>query len=299
MRKLVDIILVPTFFSAIYIGGFMFWLGISTLTSIELTSAEINGWLIIMKVILAGASIGLFIFGAICWSVAAIILKRFRSKNNTGTPSSESIDETSSLLELSSEEPTVHCDNIIEQASDTSDKTLLIKQLIDFSEVALPLEARNRYSIMDRDQNQKYFAYEMAGNSKWAWLVRTLLVASRPFRLMVIDNDQNPVLSFSKPFRFYFHEIEVFDHEKRIGSVSRKFSPLNKLFYVYDHNGKFICKLRGPLWKPWTFNIIQHGRTYGQIKKSWSETLTEAFTDADLFSISFLMDVKITKRNCF
>lgn len=167
------------------------------------------------------------------------------------------------------------------------DRVLLVQQLVDMSEIVLPIEARNRYSILDENHEQKYFAYEMRGTRAWAWLLRSLLVSLRPFRLMVIDNDQKPVVSFKKEFRFYFHNIVVYDHEKQIGRVERKFSIINKLFHVFDSDGRFICEIKGPLWKPWTFDIVQNGQQYGKIRKSWRGVLAETFTDADLFGIEF------------
>lgn len=164
---------------------------------------------------------------------------------------------------------------------------LFIKQLIDYSEIILPAEARNRYSIMDEKDQQIYYAYEMPGKSRWAWLIRSLLVELRPFKLMVIDNDQQSLLTAVKPFNIYFHKIDVFNKGEKIGYVKRKFSIANKAFDVYTGCGKFICELTGPIWKPWTFNIVRDDKVYGMVKKSWSGSITEAFTDADMFGISF------------
>ena len=86
----------------------------------------------------------------------------------------------------------------------------------------------------------------------------------------------------------YFHRINVFGPgRKYLGTVKRRFSVIHKLFYVFDSNNKFLCELKGPFWRPWTFGIVQNNQTYGYIKKSWSGILQEIFTDADSFEVQF------------
>ena len=45
--------------------------------------------------------------------------------------------------------------------------------------------------------------------------------------------------------------------------------------------------LRGPFFKPWTFNVEQNGREVGKIQKQWSGLGKELFTSADNFGVTF------------
>jgi uncharacterized protein YxjI len=167
------------------------------------------------------------------------------------------------------------------------DDILLVQQIIDFSEIVLPFETRNRYKISDTENNYRYFAYEIAGVRWWSWIYRMLLVGYRPFTIKVIHEDQSQLLEAIRPFRFYFHRMDVYDSGKWVGRIERRFSLLYKLYHLYDKDNNFLCELRGAIWKPWTFNVMQGDKTYGQIKKTWSGMAKEFFTDTDLFGVQF------------
>lgn len=170
---------------------------------------------------------------------------------------------------------------------DIDEDILLIQQLVDFSEIVLPVEARNRYQILNSENEDKYFAYEIGGIRWWAFITRALLVSYRPFTIRVVDKDQNKLLSLTRPFRFYFHRIDVYEDGLWIGCVKRRFSILNKYYHVYGKDDKFLCEIKGPIWKPWTFNIILNGKVYGKIRKSWRGWGAEVLTDSDVFGIQF------------
>ncbi len=167
------------------------------------------------------------------------------------------------------------------------DDILVVRQLVDFSEMILPIEARNRYEIYDAEGNQKYFAYEVGGRRIWAFLLRSLLSNYRPFTMKVVDRDQREIVSLERPFRFYFHGINIYQNGQWIGCVRRKFNNLNKHYNLFDHNDNFMCEVKGPIWKPWTFNIIRNSKVYGKIKKAWRGFFQEALTDSDNFGVQF------------
>jgi uncharacterized protein YxjI len=88
-----------------------------------------------------------------------------------------------------------------------------------------------------------------------------------------------------RPFRFYFHHIDVKTPEgKLLGTVERQWSWIHRLFIVADAQGQEFCRLHGPLFHPWTFEIRQHDREVGKITKKWSGLLKEGFSDADNFA---------------
>jgi hypothetical protein len=170
---------------------------------------------------------------------------------------------------------------------DASEEVLVIQQIIDFGEIVLPLEARNRYNISNLENEVVYFAYEVGGKRWWSWIYRMVLAGYRPFTVKVIREDQSMLLQAVRPFRFYFHRMDVYESERWVGRIERRFNLLNKLYDVYDKDNKFLCELRGPIWKPWTFNIMQKEKVFGKIKKTWSGMAKEFFTDSDLFGIQF------------
>lgn len=165
--------------------------------------------------------------------------------------------------------------------------TLLIRQLVDFSEIILPLESTNRYEIRNKEGDGAYFAFEVGGRRWLSLLVRSVLSGHRPFTLRIVNDDKKDVLTAYRPFRFYFHRLNVFEDGQWIGAVQRKFSLVNKLFEVLDGDGNLLCEIKGPLWKPWTFDIVQNQKVYGIIRKSWRGWAEEFLTDADTFGIQF------------
>ena len=72
-----------------------------------------------------------------------------------------------------------------------------------------------------------------------------------------------------------------------LGSLRREFSLLQRIYSVTTPSGNKNYSLFGRLLRPWTFEIRKRGQTVGVIKKKWSGGFTEAFTDADTFSLEF------------
>jgi uncharacterized protein YxjI len=170
---------------------------------------------------------------------------------------------------------------------DIEEDILLIHQLVDFSEMVLPFEARNRYEIRNKDGDHLYFAFELGGTRWFSWILRSLLVNLRPFSIRVTDSNQKDLLSLKKPFRFYFHRADVYEQGIWVGAIQRRFSLINELFNVIDSEGNELCEIKGPIWKPWTFNVIQNKKIYGSIRKSWRGWAGEVLTDSDTFGIQF------------
>lgn len=162
---------------------------------------------------------------------------------------------------------------------------LLIKQVFETWEAVTNLETRNRYMLFDDAEKQQFYAYEQSGDS---WLVRHLLKSLRSFIIRIIDNDKQVVSIIERPFRFYLHEIYVRASGRRfLGRVKRKFSLLHKHYVVFDSEGNAMAELKGPMWRPWTFNIVQNGKQYGTIRKRWNGLVGEVLTDTDTFGIEF------------
>lgn len=162
--------------------------------------------------------------------------------------------------------------------------TLMVKQEKELLEAFTDFETANKYTISN-DQGQPLFtAAETGGN----WLTRNFLKNLRPFFIEIRDKTGAEVLTISRPFRWYFQEIQVSDAKGNVlGMVKREISFINKKYSIFDPSGKKLYEIFGPLFKPWTFDIKAGERKVAKISKKWSGLLKEAFTDTDNFGVQF------------
>lgn len=162
----------------------------------------------------------------------------------------------------------------------------LIKQQTSASEAIMEsfdLEKENTYVVSDDIGRELFFAQE---EEEHGWLFKSFLNASRPFTISVLPNNIKQGIRVTRPFRFYFHEAEVALLDgKVIGSVKKKFSFMRRIYSVFNNKGQERFQIIGPVFKPWTFNIMQGERKIGVIKKNWSGLAREALTQADNFTL--------------
>ncbi len=164
---------------------------------------------------------------------------------------------------------------------------MVIQQKKEWGEILSGFETKNKYAIFDTDGNQLAYAAESASGFM-AFVTRQFLQAWRPFEIQVVDTDNQITLSIKRPFRFYFHEVDVVDaNNMHLGTIKRKFAWLRRIYVVRDGSGNELFELFGPILHPWTFNVTREGTEYGKITKKWSGLGKEVFTDADNFGITF------------
>ena len=92
-------------------------------------------------------------------------------------------------------------------------RTLKVQQQVEKLEAFTGFETRNRYAVKDDSGNQVLFAEEEAGEMAEA-LSRFFLKAARPFTIELETVHGEPVVRVQRPFRFYFHELEVWNAER-------------------------------------------------------------------------------------
>ena len=161
---------------------------------------------------------------------------------------------------------------------------LVVSQKKEWGEIVTGLETRNKYVILDTYGNELYIAAEEGGST----LLRWFLKAMRPFQITVRTPDDQLVLRVVRPFRFFFHELDIFDSRGQLlGTLQRRFALLRRIYSVLDSSGRELFQLFGPILHPWTFEIKNGDNEYGKITKKWSGLLIEGFTDADNFGVSF------------
>ena len=178
----------------------------------------------------------------------------------------------------------------------SSINSLIVQQKKEWGEILTGFETKNRYVVMDPSGRELYYAAEEGGSA----LLRVFLKALRPFELHIVSPDGQTIIRAKRPFRFFFHRIDVFDRAGQIiGSIEKRFSLIRRIYSVMDRNGKEGYQLFGPILHPWTFEIKQDDRFLGKITKKWSGLLKEGFTDADNFGVSFPADWSVRLKALF
>jgi uncharacterized protein YxjI len=154
-------------------------------------------------------------------------------------------------------------------------------------------ETKNKYVVLDSSGEKLYMAVEEGGST----LLRIFFKALRPFEINVLTFDGKSILKLKRPFRFFFHQLYIFDsHGTPLGTIKRRFSVLRRIYSVFNNSGEEIFQLFGPILHPWTFEVRKNNREYGKITKKWSGLLKESFTDADNFGVTFPDDWDITLK---
>ena len=169
-------------------------------------------------------------------------------------------------------------------------KAFQIQQKKEWGEILISFETRNRYAIYAKDGQEIGFAAEESGGFM-ASIGRNFLGKCRKLSLHIYDADGNEVGRGEKPFRWFFQTMEIFEGDRKIGALERRWSWLNRTFSVYDANGSEVMKIHSPLFKIWTFKLMVGEREVGRISKKFSGALKEMFTDADNFGVEVFEDV--------
>lgn len=164
--------------------------------------------------------------------------------------------------------------------------TLRVRQKKEWGEILTGLETRNRYMVVGDDDQPLFFVGEV-GDGVGAFLVRMFLKSSRPFTLELRTPDGAVLLRLKRPWHWWLSHLDVEDGMGRpLGSIQQRFAFFERLYEVRGTSGEVLAMLRGPFFKPWTFNVEQNGLEVGKIQKQWSGLGKELFTSADNFGVT-------------
>lgn len=167
---------------------------------------------------------------------------------------------------------------------------LSVRQRKRWLEILTSLDARNTYVVYD-DAGNPVFNVEEQGSGFRALMKRAFLSILRPFTSHVEDlTTGSHLLTLRRPFRFYFHRLEVSDGDSRpVGAIQRRWTWFRRKYIVEDAQGKELAILFGPILRPWTFKVLMPGSDaeIGLIQKKWSGLMKEMFTEADNFWVSY------------
>ncbi|MGL1934024.1 MAG: phospholipid scramblase family protein [Fibrobacterales bacterium] len=160
---------------------------------------------------------------------------------------------------------------------------IIVKQKKEVFEILTGIETKNHYEVYFGKETPDYIAAEV----NTSFLSRMFLKNLRPFTIVVAHiSSQDTFITIKRPFRFIFHEIEIFDAEGvSIGRIEKRFTLLHKRYEIFNSTGEKIMEIEGPLLKPWTFYLKKDEHKIGVIKKKFGGLLKEAFTNADSFGL--------------
>jgi uncharacterized protein YxjI len=108
-----------------------------------------------------------------------------------------------------------------------------------------------------------------------------------PFKLDILDTEENVLAAIKRGWTFFMSKIEVLDARGSvIAHINQRFKLLKPTFNILDPQGSPIAAITGD-WKAWNFTITgNEGGQIGTITKKWAGILKEAFTTADKYIVS-------------
>ncbi|HLU39576.1 MAG TPA: phospholipid scramblase-related protein [Planctomycetota bacterium] len=168
----------------------------------------------------------------------------------------------------------------------TARRRILIHQIKEWGEILVGFETRNRYELKDEQGRLIGYAAEEGGGFGRV-IGRQLLGSGRKATIHVLNETGKEVARGEKPFTWFFHRIDVFEGERKLGAIRRRFTMLRRRFTVETADGRELFEIDSPVLQFWTFHVLFRGREVGVIKKQWSGLLKEWFTDADVFGLEY------------
>lgn len=172
---------------------------------------------------------------------------------------------------------------------------LYVVQKKEWATILIDWETSNRYAILGESQEPLGMVAERGGGI-WKKLMRLLLRSHRPLEVDVVATDGGRLLGFTRPFFWFFSDLDVLDPSgRKLGSIHRRFAILYKRYDLRDAQGALFATIESPFWRLWTFPVSPARPTFGaaeggrraEISKKWGGMLSEVFTDADKFRVSF------------
>ncbi len=163
-----------------------------------------------------------------------------------------------------------------------------ISQRVAWLEVLSPFELTNRYEVMIQGRGNVFGEVRELSRSLWNFIGRQCLGYLRSAHFEFKSSTGAMLLTMNKPFRFYFHEIQVLDADgSPIGSVERRFHLFRSNYQLRDRYRRILIHIKGPwFFLPFvdsSFRFLKGDQEVGRVSKRWRGLLREYFTDSDAF----------------
>ncbi|XP_015587207.1 phospholipid scramblase 1 [Cephus cinctus] len=180
--------------------------------------------------------------------------------------------------------------------------TIFVEQQIDRLEALTGWEKLNKYMVKDARGQVIYRVKEESSACS-----RCCFGNMRPFDMKIVDSSMREVIRLSRPYRFdsclcpcFLQEMDVFTGDTKLGSVVQNWSPFYPSYSINDLSENTILTIEGPMciFCPCydvNFKVLSSDGKHqvGRISKKWSGFVQELFTDADIFGISFPIDLDV------
>ncbi|MFP2909289.1 phospholipid scramblase-related protein [Pyxidicoccus sp. 3LFB2] len=163
---------------------------------------------------------------------------------------------------------------------------LRMRQMRELAEALIGWETRNRYEVCD--PTGRVVVYVGETGDGWGSAFKRNFWPFYKARLEALTLGGTVALAVERPWSFLLAQANVEAWDGRpLGSIQQRFSFFGRRFDVLSPTGAVVATVEGPLFKPWTFRILQRGVEVAVVRKRWSGLLQEALTDADTFTLEF------------
>lgn len=149
-------------------------------------------------------------------------------------------------------------------------------------------ELRNQYTLTG-DDGEEIGRVEQARQSPFAFLLRLAgsLDLVLPVTLHVTTTDGREELKLHKPWFRFAVRVRGGDGDA-LGSVNKKIRLGKAVFAVVGPSGEEVGVLKARDWRARDFRMEDpSGSEIARVTKKWRGLLTEAFTDADSYAVTF------------
>ncbi|XP_043951258.1 phospholipid scramblase 2 [Drosophila biarmipes] len=182
---------------------------------------------------------------------------------------------------------------------------LLVKQKVVIFEALTGFETNNRYSIQNTLGQKVFYAVEDTN------CCTRNCCPERPFHIKIFDSYlKNEVIHLHRPLGCSsiccpccLHSIEVTAPPGNvIGRIQEEWAICRPCFRILNPSGDLALRIEGPacfcsMCCSVNFNVISlAGEKVGRISKQWSGLGREWFTDADMFGLTFPMDLDVNLK---
>jgi uncharacterized protein YxjI len=166
-------------------------------------------------------------------------------------------------------------------------RLLHVQQVFEPLELFIDWETRNKFRILDQNNKQIGFAAEQ-NKGFFGALARQFLGHWRSFDVAIFDEERKKLFHLRFPFCWFFRECIIEDNSgKEIGRIEQRFAIFRKKFDLFSGSQSRFATVNSGLFKFWTFDVEDHNRKIGSVKKRMSGLLTEIFTDRDNFIVEY------------
>ncbi|EYC45419.1 hypothetical protein Y032_0428g1282 [Ancylostoma ceylanicum] len=190
---------------------------------------------------------------------------------------------------------------------------IMVHQMFEVLELVTGFETKNKYALRNANGEQVYYAFEESECCE-----RQCCGPNRGFTMHIVDNFKREVLLIRRPFKCCggacfglcanagccASECTVESPPGNvIGTVTQRGAFCAAALEMKDADDKVILRVEGPCCcmmcgcqdKEFPVDTTT-GENIGSITKKWGGCLREAYTDADVFSVTFPLDLDVRAK---